>query len=169
VQRQRERVGVGAEQLRRSVALVDVAVDDQHAVRPQHRGRHCDVVDEAVPARGLAAGVVGTAAEVHPDAVAQGVAGRLHGAARRAPRALDELRRPRQAERPLLAHRQLARPDALEQRCIMHEREGVPADRGRVGDRSEPLRLDPLGEQRVLRGGEAVPLREREAEAVVRP
>ena len=40
VQRQRERVGVGAEDLRRAVALVDVAVDDQRAPRrPSARSR----------------------------------------------------------------------------------------------------------------------------------
>ena len=108
VQRERERVRVRPEDLRGAVALVDVAVDDQHAphqpLGAQPRHRHRDVVEQAVAAGEVAARVVGAAAEVHPDAVLQRPPRRGQRPADRPPPALDQHLRPRQPEPALLAH-----------------------------------------------------------------
>ena len=136
VQRERERARIVGEDVRRPVALVHVAVDHQHAVgepvAPQRRGRHRDVVEEAVAAREVAPGVVRAAAEVHRDVVLDRVARGRDGARDRAAPALDQLARPRQPEAALLADRQAAFADAREQAAVMDGGELVPSRRDRL-------------------------------------
>jgi len=71
VERDGEGVGIGTEQLRRAVPLVDIAVDDQGPSReaPAAKFAQCDdhVVHQAVPACEVMAGVVRAAAEVHGE------------------------------------------------------------------------------------------------------
>src|SRR3954464_2090491 len=116
VQGQREAARVAREQLGRAVALVDVAIDDEDSAEPglcaQGGDRDGDVVEKAVAATLCPRGVMRSAAEVHPEAALERVAGGVDRAERRAPAALDELRGPRQAERALLARRELAALDA---------------------------------------------------------
>ena len=176
MQRERERVGVAAEQVGGAVALVDVAVDDERALheaaRAQLRERADDVVEQAVAAREGAAGVVGAPAEVHRDPVRERVPGRLHGARDRAEATLDQLGRPRQAEPALLAHAQLAEADAAQQLAVVHALEQRPCDglglvdllRGREAELE-----DAPAQQRVLGEREAVTRWQRETRAVVSP
>ena len=78
MERERERARVLGEDLRRPVALVHVAVDDDRAVdeplAPQLGERDGDVVEQAVAPGEVVAGVVGAAAEVHRHAVVERVA-----------------------------------------------------------------------------------------------
>ena len=139
VQGHRERLGVGGEDLRGPVALVDVAVDHERApggavgAVGAHAGeRDGHVVEQAVAAGEVVAGVVRAAAEVHADAARQGAARGGDGARGRAPRALDERRRPRQPEPALLAHRQRAGAQALDQRGLLHGLDPRPTAPGRT-------------------------------------
>src|SRR4029453_8208013 len=83
-----EAARVAGEQLRRAVALMDVAVDDQGAVEPavlaEHGDRDGDVVEEAVATALRPRGVVRAAAEVHADPIAHGVTSGVDGALGRA-------------------------------------------------------------------------------------
>jgi hypothetical protein len=172
VERQREALRIAAEQVRRAVALVDVAVDHQRSPRPALGAhpveRHGDVVEQAVAARKVAPGVVGAAAEVHAEPVLERVARRRHRPADRPPAALHERLRPRDPEPALLAHAQRAGTDALDQRRLVDRLQPLP--RHRLGvPHLDPVRLDPLAQQRVLVDREPVALGEREAPAVMRP
>ena len=130
VQRQREGVGIRTEDLRRAVALVDVAVDDDRALRqpfqPQTGERHRDVVEQAVAAGEVVAGVVGAAAEVHPDPVLERPPRRRQRPADRPPAALDQHFAPRQPEPALLADRHLTGPDPVQQVAVVHVGEPFP-------------------------------------------
>ena len=120
--------------------------------RAARRARR-DVVEEAVAAGEGAAGVVGAAAEVHGDAVLQRVARRGRVPADRAAAALDELRRPGQAEPALLAQAQVAVADAREQRGVVHARERLPGDRRGLVDlvrRGEAVGDDALASSAYL-------------------
>src|SRR4051794_2020110 len=173
VQGQREAARVAREQLGRAVALVDVAIDDEDSAEPglcaQGGDRDGDVVEKAVAATLCPRGVMRSAAEVHPEAALERVAGGVDRAERRAPAALDELRGPRQAERALLARRELAALDAVEVRRVVDGAEQRPRRGIRAAHLAEALALDRLAQQAVLRQREAVPLRQGEAMAIVRP
>src|SRR4051794_7147235 len=173
VQRQREAARVAGEELGGAVALVDVAVDHEDAAEPrlgpQGGNRDDDVVEQAVAAALRERGVVRAAAEVHPDAAGERVARGVDRAERRAPAALDELARPRQPQRALLARRELASSHAVEVRAVVDPREQIPRRGLRAAPLAEPLALDRLAQEPVLRQREAVPPREREAVAIVRP
>jgi hypothetical protein len=116
--------------------------------------------------------VVRAAAEVHGDATVERVAGGGERARDGAPAAVDELRRPGQAQRALLARRQAALADAREQAAVVDLCELGPADGVRLVQlswRREAVRDDALGQQRVLLEREAMVLRQREPRAVMGP
>jgi hypothetical protein len=171
VERERVAARVPREQLRRAVALVDVAVDDkraaERAVGPQRGDRHDDVVEQAVAAALRVRRVVRAAAEVHAEASFERVARGVDRPLRRPAAALDELGRPREPERALLAPRELAAPHPREVVGVVHHRQQLP--RGRLGrvHRPEALALDGLAQQAVLRQREPVAGGEREAVLVV--
>ena len=140
------------------------------SIRPfaaQPRGRDRDVVEQAVAAGEVAAGVVGAAAEVHAEAVLQRVPGGGQRPADRAPAALDEHLRPRQPEPALFAHGQLPVTNPTEQVLVVDG--GEPLPRHRLGLADGHATLHPLAQQRVLRDRELVPRGQRDSPAVVAP
>src|SRR6185295_12714371 len=126
-------------------------------------------VEQAVAAALRERGVVGAAAEVHADAVRERVARGMDRALRRAPAALDELRRPRQPERALLAAAEAAVAHAVEVGGVVDRREQLPRRSVRAAHLAEALALDGLAQQPVLRQREAMAPRQRKAVAIVRP
>jgi len=102
VDRHREHGGIGAENLRRAVALVDVAVEDQH---PVHRpaGLHLPggdggVVEQAVALPPVAAGMMRAAGKAGGQAVGEGGGGRIDRRAGRTQRPLHQRRAPGEAD-----------------------------------------------------------------------
>ena len=134
------------------------------------RDRH--VVEKAVAAREVVAGVVGPSAEVHRDVAFDGVTGRRDRPADRAAPSLHQLVRPRQPQAAFLAHRQGALADAREQAAVVDAGQLHPVHR--IGLEHllagcEPVRDDALGEQLVLLEGKPVVRGQRKAPPVVSP
>src|SRR5262245_24166478 len=98
VHRERENLRIAAEDRRRSVALMDIAVDDGNPaaaeVALQHTGGYGHIIEDAIPLAPVGKGVMGAAGEVGGTSVRQrGMCGG-HGGANRSARALHHLRRP---------------------------------------------------------------------------
>jgi hypothetical protein len=155
---------------------VHVAVEHEHAlgepVAAERRERDGDVVEEAVAAREVAAGVVRAAAQVHRHTALARAARRGQRAADRAAPALDQLGRPRQPQPALLAQGQAALADPRQQPAIVDRGEFRPLDRRGLAQlvrRCQPVGDEPLGQQPVLLDREPVVRRKREAPAMVGP
>jgi hypothetical protein len=156
----------------RAVALVHVEVDDEHPPNTA-RGAQApdcddDVVEDAEAAPGVRKGVMRAAADVCAHALREcGVRGeerRPDGAAG----ALDELGRPGQAERQLLAARELAGLHLLEPVLAVRERQLGAAGRAGIAHVDPRLRLGGRSHEPVLPEREAVARGEGVGEDVVR-
>ena len=173
VDREREHRDVLREDRRRAVALVHVAVEDRDALRPAfrlHRERgDGTVVEHAVALPAIAEGVVRAAGEVHPDAAFERRAARLDRGARRAPRTLDHLRRPRESDALHFRRRQRAVDDPLQVAAVVRAQQ-LDVGRGmrhrqRIAS-GEPRRVDERTQPRVLLHREAVSVGERQDEVI---
>ena len=151
--------GSAAKMSRRAVALVHVAVDHERPVgepvAPQRGERDRDVVEQAVPAREVAPGVVRAAAEVHRHVVLERVAGGGDRAADRAAPALDQARATTGSPRPR-SSRVVRQPSRMResspQSCTAaSSAHSAASGLAHLVRRGQPVRDDPLGEQLVLR------------------
>jgi len=155
----------------RAVALVDIEVDDEDApdepAAPERPEGDHDVVEDTEAAPRVAEGVVRAPADVRSHAVSKRSLARKNRRAHGAPRALDELGRPREAEGEDLAPLELASLDAADPAVRVSERELLASRRARRPD-VEACRLGPLPDEPVLRERKAVARREWIAVDVVR-
>ena len=177
VQRDRERVRVGAEEVGGAVALVDVAVDHERALgeaaRAQLAERRHDVVEQAEAARERVARVVRAAAEVHRHAVLERVPRRRQRARHRAPRRARRAAGDHGSPSPRCS-RTLSPPSRIRASSarVVHALEHRPRHRFGLVDllgACDAVRDHPRPQQRVLVDREAMPRGEREAPAVVSP
>ena len=177
VHRQRPDAGVAPEDRRGAVALVHVQVDHRHPQRlarmqaqplglHQPRG-HRQIVEDAVAAAGVRAGMVRAAGEVGGDALGEGGAGGLDGRADRAPGALGHHRRPGKSDLALRGRRQRAVEDAVDVGRRMRQGQLAATGRQRLGQpHLRQLGGDAVAQQAVLLHREAVPGGQRQHEVI---
>jgi hypothetical protein len=151
---------------------VDVEVDDEHAAQPavpaQRARRDDDVVEDAEAPAGAGKGVVGTAAEVRGRTVCKRGVGGLERRADRTASALEERRRPRQAQLAQLLAGELAPFGAPDPVGRVREQQLLARRRASAVDTEGRIRIGLRSQQRVLAEREAVPVRKRIGEPVVR-
>ena len=150
-----------------SVALVDVAIDDEHALQPsglkEPFGRQGKVVEDAKPFGAVGVGVVGSAGDVHGHrACVKGSCGAIQGALHDHALAFHHGRRPRKAASPFL----LPRPFALQRAApilgVVGEQDGFLGHGGwleEVGLRNDAFVQDLVFEEGILLHGKAVAFR----------
>lgn len=159
---------------RGAVALVHVAVEDQHPVDPpagqQVTADHRQVIENAETCRVIVVGVVGAAGQVAGQAVLQGLLGRQQRAAHRAHGAPGQGFAPGQAEAPLVFAGQLAAHVAFDIPRFMGQGQNL----GRAEFRAQQLAVlgqaalhQVVAQQAEFIHGEAVVRRELGAVVVV--
>ena len=169
VHRHGEHGRVVGKDLRRAIALVDVAVKDQHPLDGpsglHFPGRHGRVVEHAEALAPVGAGVVRASGEAGGDAILEGCGRRIDRRARAPQRPFDQFAAPRETDPPDLVPRERARHDPAEIVPRVHADQFVVGGGMRLDEFKRlpcpRVLLQPLSQEHVLVDRKAVAIRKR--------